>query len=495
MNTIIKTTNTVIEMRNILLGIAVLVGTAVSAQTPTENYVKTTAYQTEVQEGESVPEKDKIETINYVDGLGRAKQSIIVRGGGQQQDIITPYAYDTYGRMAKEYLPYASSQTQNGAIYIDPLSEVHTFYNTDKYEDTTNPYSEAIFEPSPLNRVLEQGAPGEAWKANDQTDTDHTIKSDWTTNTATEVVYFDVTFSNNTEAPVLVQDGNYEAGELYVTITKDENWQASQTHPNDHTTKEYTDKLGRVVLKRTYNENVAHDTHYVYDDYGNLSYVIPPKVVVDDGISSTELAELCYQYNYDYRNRLVEKKIPGKGWESIVYNKLDQPILTQDANQKTNGEWLFTKYDAFGRVTYTGMDKNNNADRLTLQTAATAVSDQFVSKTSTVNTYAGTAVYYTNTTYPINFDELLTINYYDNYNFDHSVSNPGTVLGQTVITTVNGLPTGSKVGVLDTDDWITTVTYYDQKRRPIYVHSTNTYLNTVDIVESKLDFDCNQGHL
>jgi hypothetical protein len=46
----------------------------------------------------------------------------------------------------------------------------------------------------------------------------------------------------------------------------------------------------------------------------------------------------------------------------------------------------------------------------------------------------------------------------------------------------------SKVRVLGTNDWITTVTYYDEKARPIYIYSENEYLQTTDIVESKLDF-------
>jgi len=81
----------------------------------------------------------------------------------------------------------------------------------------------------------------------------------------------------------LVANSNYGARELHKTITKDENHSAG----TNHTTEEFKDKQGRVVLKRTYN-NGTHDTYYVYDDYGNLSYVIPPKVTTSS-ISTTEL--------------------------------------------------------------------------------------------------------------------------------------------------------------------------------------------------------------
>jgi hypothetical protein len=54
----------------------------------------------------------------------------------------------------------------------------------------------------------------------------------------------------------ILADGHYyEANELYVTVTKDENWDSNQTYADAGTVREYKDKLGRVVLKRTYNYN------------------------------------------------------------------------------------------------------------------------------------------------------------------------------------------------------------------------------------------------
>ena len=686
-------------LQNILVAIAVLCITALSAQTQTENYVKTTTYQTDVQEGEQseVLESDKIVSVNYFDGLGRAKQSVAVRAGGQQQntnildwtndwavgtgatplfnlngqssdnqrifdtnpfgeeslvwrcgndsnndadggwntdyipvdknvayrytvwvkrtgsqdgrtyhgtqnvnnlsgtannnpyfwsgdmpnlnqwyllvgvvhphtysggnsgisgvydingtkvksgndfkwsnntttsrfrsylyyatdtnvrqyfwdpvltkidgngipvteliqqtkpkDIITHYAYDNYGRQSKEYLPYASEETQNGDIYTNPLAELNAFYNTPKYQNTPNPYSETIFEASPLNRPLKQAAPGADWQASITGD-DHTIKLDRTLNSdADDIVYFKVNFTGgNTEKPTLVKVGDYPENELFVTITKDENW--TESDENDHTIQEYTDKLGRVILKRAFNNNTPHDTYYVYDDFGNLTFVLPPKITVANGVSTTELSELGYQYKYDRRNRLVEKKIPGKGWEYIVYNKLDQPVMTQDALLKAQGVWLFTKYDAFGRVAYTGSIKNNGS-RASLQNSAdtnTAYSAYETKKTS-ATTIAGTAVYYTNNAIPQFMDKVLTINYYDNYTFDRDGMNkPATIFGVATTNTTKGLATGSKVRVLGTNNWITTVTAYDNKGQVIWTGHRNRYLNTIDKTQTKLDF-------
>src|SRR5690606_29671496 len=186
---------------------------------------------------------------------------------------------------------------------------------------------------------------------------------------------------------------------------------------------------GRVVLKRAYRDSDwnnngfidrgeterNHDTYYVYDDYGNLTYVIAPKVNIADGVSATELSDICYQYIYDERNRLIEKKIPGKGWEYIVYNKLDQPIMTQDANQAAKTptkEWLFTKYDAFGRVAYTGKVSDNKT-RAAIQTEvynSTAVA--WVTQVR-AQTYCGTTLYYNNGAYPATtMIQIYILNYY-----------------------------------------------------------------------------------
>jgi len=173
--------------------------------------------------------------------------------------------------------------------------------------------------------MLEQAAPGTDWGLNNSVK--HTLRMDYQTNTANEVKLLKATsnFSSNT---ISLVNGSgtvfYPANALFKTITKDENWNVADAVNN--TTEEFKDKEGRVVLKRTYDAGVAHDTYYVYDQYGNLTYVIPPKA--DGAISIIVLEDLCYQYKYDERNRLVEKKLPGKQWEFIVYDKLDRIVAT-----------------------------------------------------------------------------------------------------------------------------------------------------------------------
>ncbi len=487
-------------MKKVLFTLASLfVSSLVMGQTTTENYIKTTTYQVETQNGttkrvngSSLLPDDKIESINYFDGLGRAIQSIAKQAGGNRQDIITPFVYDNYGRQVLNYLPYANASQTTPTLdlrnHTSLISDIETYYNA-KFPnewgsgDIKNPYSEKSFEASPLNRILEQGAPGNDWSVDK-----HPITFEYDTNTESEVANFIVTFpSGNTEAPQLSYDNNYSANELYKTVTKDENW----TSGTNHTTEEFKDKQGRIVLKRTYN-NGTHDTFYVYDDFGNLTYVLPPKTEAQDGLpTSSVLDELCYQYKYDSRNRLIEKKIPGKGLEYIVYNKLDQPILTQDQNLEGNDNWLFTKYDQFGRVAYTGMMSSSDS-RTAIQSAADGVSLQYVTQSTSSTTIDGAGVFYSDHTnvYPSSVSELHTINYYDTYENLPKTGNGEitTYKGKTSTSEVKGLPTVNEVRVLDTDKWITNVNYYDDQARILYTYTTNLYLNTVEAVAYDLDF-------
>ncbi|WP_442267055.1 DUF6443 domain-containing protein [Tenacibaculum sp. ZS6-P6] len=442
-----------------------------------------------------------------IDGSEASLNDIVNRsstlvGEEKIKDIVTHVTYDSLGRQKKEYLPFTNDSNNANIRTGDVGLATQTYYGQKYAKDFAgvnvpgeiNSYSNKSFDGSPLNRVIKQAAPGTDWKLGNN----HEIRFDYQTNGNRDVrlYYVTTTFANNTYTPTIQlntsnNSGYYNAGELYKTITKDENWTSGQVHAKDHTTEEFKNKQGQVVLKRTYNNNQSHDTYYVYDDYGNLTYVIPPKA---EGTvakpTAIQLSELCYQYKYDNRNRLVEKKIPGKGWEYIVYDKLDRPVLTQDANLKAQNKWLFTKYDKLGRVVFTGIHTTESLSRIQMQSRVNTINDtkkeQYVSRVSSETDYYGS--YYDNINYPNVGLETHTVNYYDDYvALPSGFTVPTSVYEQSVTVNVKGLATITKTRVLGVNIWITTISYYDEKARPIYVYSKNDYLNTIDIVESKLD--------
>ncbi|WP_264536579.1 RHS repeat-associated core domain-containing protein [Flavobacterium sp. N1736] len=295
--------------------------------------------------------------------------------------------------------------------------------------------------------------------------------------------------SDGVYVPAVSTTTTYSDNQLYKSITKDENWVSGK----NNTTEEFKNKEGKLILKRTYSNyasqtEVKHDTYYIYDIYGNLTYVLSPKA--EGAISDSALKELCYQYRYDTRNRLVEKKLPGKEWEYIIYDKLDRPILSQDANLKASNKWMFTKYDAFGRPVYTGEYINSvQITRPSVQALANDSSALFENKQADALNINGTSVNYSNIVFPNTGIDLFTITYYDNYlDIDLDQGTAAISYGITPATNAKGLATCSKVRILGTSAWTTNVSYYDTKGRSIYNYNKNNYLNIVASVKTQLDF-------
>ena len=454
-----------------------------------QNYVISKIYKEPTDAVLESPSLEQAQTsITYFDGLGRPVQKIANRQSTAGKDIVTHIGYDNLGRDFQDYLPYESSSA-NMAFETNAKDNTLAFYNVDKYGNTSNPYSQKELESSPLNRVLKQAAPGNPWGMG----SGHEIKMEYQSNlTADAVKMYQAAALWNEGSGLydisISEDGTYGENALYKSITYDEN-----TVPGSNAgTEEFKNKEGQIVLKRTYNAGDRHDTYYVYDIYGNLTYVIPPKA--EGAIDFDVLNGLCYQYKYDSKNRLVEKKLPGKQWEFIVYDKLDRPVATGPAYSPFKDEsalgWIITKYDAFNRPIYTGWSSqtSNAATRKSLQDAQNAATVLFETKQAS-GTIDGIEAYYSNVIAPTSF-KLLTVNYYDDYVFPNAQTLPASVEGQPILANVKGMASGSWTRAVTTSSSTageTSTIFYDDKARPVKNYLQN-YLGGYASSESKLDF-------
>ncbi len=454
------------------------------AQSDTENYIKTT----ECLKADCTEKK---ETVVYYDGLGREKQILQVGASPLGKTIVTPIEYDGFGRQAREYLPFPIGSAAN--TVVSPTANGNSFYSTATGD--SSPFSEKTFENSPLNRVLAQAAPGKSWA----TGSGHEIKFSYQGNKSSdEVIIFEVKTTYNTTTKVYdieltrrLSQVYYANGTLYKTVTTDENGQPIV---------EFKNKEGQVILKRIDTSDGRHDTYYVYDIYGNLTYVLPPKLL-DLYYGSNPLRadwqelmnELGYQYAYDEKNRLVEKQLPGKGREFMVYDNQDRLTLQQDINQRTGNEkgWTFFKYDKFGRIVYTGFFKNS-ATRGSMQTALNNKrTPNNEERTSVGLGNNGTGLFYTNNQFPNGSLTVQSINYYDHYQ-NLGVTPSSIIDGQNVIgindTRTKGLAVASYTNVLGETTWNKAYTFYDEEYlRPVASHLVN-YLNGYQTTASVLDF-------
>jgi RHS repeat-associated protein len=464
-------------MKKILIPISVLFVTGmINAQlSPTENYVYSKTYLSDP----TLPNVKMLETVQYFDGLGRPKQIVNVKASPLGNDVVIPIKYDQFGRQIQEYLLVPQVGSLNGAIISNPLNNVSgTPYGNEKI------YSEKVLEKSPLDRILEQKQVGDEWNGK-------SVKFGYEANsTLDKVKKFTVPtkWVNNATESDVVNNGMYGDAQLYKNTVTDE---------DESKTIEFKNGKGQVVLVRkviSATENA--DTYYVYNEYDQLAFVIPPLLSKLDSWTTVQRDALAYQYRYDKKGRLVEKRVPGKDWEYMVYNKADQLILTQDIVLKGKGQWLFTKYDKFGRVIYTGITSNTSG-RASIQNSANINVNLYETRTATAGmTLDSMPIYYTKVSTPTNVTQVLTVNYYDSYpEYGFTPVPPTDILGESVLSTtptsdgrsIKGLPVTSLVKNIEDSNWTKNYIYYDKKGRVIGGHSIN-HLGGYTHTESKLDF-------
>ncbi|NMN37566.1 DUF6443 domain-containing protein [Pedobacter sp. SG918] len=434
--------------------------------------------------------KDRVQTdIQYFDALGRPAQTVQVQGSPSGKDIVQPIRYDIYGREPISYQPYTAASNAGG-YRTDGLDAQLSFYENQvvgsSIKQTSYPYSVVKFEKSPLARQEERGAPGLLWQPDQASPNGHTIKVKYLTNTEQGgerqvrkyIARYKYTYNGNyLFQHELIEAGFYDRNELRVNITYDENWIASDQQAGS--IEEYKDASNRVVLIRRFNRKAdasieVLSTYYVYDPVGELAFVLTPGTNPDSGgISQISLDNYGYQYRYDKKGRVIEKKMPGKGWEFLVYNKNDQLVYTQDANQFLAHQWSFIKYDGLGRVIVRGVESNNLMSRATIQ------NDYVDNMTGPIweERTASRADGYTVRTHPMAGEENAnivynTINYYDDYSFPGN-SFPLPVYPEMDYDRIRGLPTGTKVRVLGTATMLLTVNYYNLKRQLTRTVSNN----------------------
>ncbi|MDW3197411.1 MAG: DUF6443 domain-containing protein [Cytophagales bacterium] len=517
------------------------------AQTTTQNYVMsmtardTTTFALYYVRGDET----KVQTdITYVDGLGRNKQTVLKEATPGLKDLVTPFFYDQMGRMDKDALPYQSAV--GTGEYRSNMYNEHTAYYTDtqsngEVANVSYPYSKRAYETSPLSRVVEMSAPGYSWRPSGFGGTNvvtNVYRSNVQDGSSTEddIRMFTVDLSDN---QVVTSTQYYATGELNVVETKDE---------DGNRTYEFTDKSGQVVCKKAAvgTADETH-TYYVYDIYKRLTFVIPPQAVEEMGTNWSLLNDYSFRdrslfrYKYDQRNRMIEKQVPGAGKVEMVYDKRDRLVFTLDGNRRDIGstansveyvtsgtrtvtsyegksyvrspgakilikkpdfqaskldnfsvrksatpypsEWLYTKYDELNRPVITGI-KSMTTTRADLQSLIDNDANYDFS-VSYVGAAGGNVYGYADSSYPsASGTEVLTVTYYDNYDFkaDFNWESEYNYTGH--FTHTRGQMTGGLTLLLDSSpaNHLKSVTYYDDRLRPKAVMTENIFGKVDEVV-------------
>ncbi|MDN3691174.1 DUF6443 domain-containing protein [Chryseobacterium tructae] len=469
-------------MKKLIIPIGVLlVSIHAKAQfTNTQNYIQTRVYLEPVTQTTGNAKQNN--SVQYFDGLGRLKQLISIKSSPKGNDVVLPVTYDGFGNQTREYLPVPQSGTQNGTIYAQsagqvnfPVGDPQNLYANEKA------FSEKIPEPSPLGRIKDQIQVGNDWQ-------NKPVKFEYGSNsTPDQVKKFTVTTNWDNEATKSdpPTSGFYLEAQLYKNTITDE---------DGNKTIEFTNDRGQIILvRKVISDSENADTYYVYNEFDQLVFVVPPLLSKIQNWTPEDRNNFAFEYSYDRKGRLVEKKLPGKGKECMVYDNNDRLVLYQDANLKGLNKWLITKYDYQGRTVYTGfLTGGERAGR------QNEIKDLVIteSRSTTGFNRNGMTVYYTDNYFVGEIPTILTVNYYDSYpQYGFNPAFPTNILGESVLTetpnakgvSIKGLSVMSLVKNVEDDNWTKSYLYYDSKGRAIGTHSIN-YLGGYTHTESKLDF-------
>jgi RHS repeat-associated protein len=482
----------------------------------------------------------------YFDGIGRPIQTVNRKGslntsGGETsaKDLVAPQTYDAFGREAYQFLPYVSSESDgnfSGGVgqTTNPFSLQKLFY-----ESAASPiagqgdsyyYSKTNFEPSPLNRVTSQYAPGNSWVGSEGNEK-RAIKTGYSFNTAIDAVRIwnvtdDATLGNFDSYSSSA--GIYADGQLYKTITTDEHGKQ---------VIEFKDKQGLVILKKVQltstidnGSGAGYDgwicTYYIYDDFGSLRCVVQPEGVKWLSQNSwnlgnaTILAEQCFRYEYDARRRMIMKKVPGAEVVYMVYDSRDRLVATSDGVGRTGQYtgycyWLFTLYDGLNRPVVSG-EMHTCLSWDALQTHMNSRTKQ--DYTITLQPHTNETVVVNN---PILGNEAImsnsvlsnwyanTITYYDGYDALTNIAGHGlsaTFEAEPGISTsennsdypyvramaksdgIKGLVSITRTRLLNTSYWITNVVLYDNDGRAIQTKSHNPWIQSTERTTTQYGF-------
>ena len=341
--------------------------------------------------------------ITYIDDFGRPIQVVVVGKSPTKKSIIRHIEYDPFGRTPKTFLPFTAP---SGSAFVSNAQALQvSFYQNPPVGVPASAYAfgEQIFEPSPLNRLIGNAAPGDSWSFQGAA---NAVRYGYTANTNYEVRHIKV----NSNGVIFNHQTYFPDGVLSKNITKDE---------DGNETIVFLDLEGKTLLirKPLIDEDSVlrfSDTYYVYDDLNRLRRVIMPEANLEEDPFVDY--NHTFGYFYDERGRMIIKNVPGSEASYFVYDNKNRLRFKQDGNLRKFGFWETYKYDELNRLVLEGIySPNPPLDREALQnTLKNSTFSDFETRNNNPFGYSQ------NLSFPISNFTITRSYYYDDYDFDRN---------------------------------------------------------------------------
>ena len=367
--------------------------------------------------------------VSYGDGFGGVSQKIHVGITPQGKDLTESYEYNSLGNLQSRTLPVPVLSEGASGNYKQILKSAQEYYGH------SNVCSRFAYEASHRSLLLKEFGVGDEW-------TGKAVSKKYSCNLKSIPAQRCKRYLVSTGGELVESDSPYADGSLRGIRSEDEDG-------NMHW--EFYNSENQLVLSRILDGDTFFDTYFVYDEYGNLVFVLPPGYQ-----DHPDLDLYAYIYRYDYLDRLVYKKLPGCAPSYLVYDAAHRLVFSQDGCQRNDSLWSFFVYDVYGRVVVEGECSNSDKH---VRTAGETVVLGTLMEGDTGLAYSG---------YQSSFDLVdpcvYVVNYYDTYDFRTRNGFSAYNFPEGTVSATGNL-TGSILCTHGSSGFIYSADYYDINKR------------------------------
>ena len=367
--------------------------------------------------------------VSYGDGFGGVSQKIHVGITPQGKDLTESYEYNSLGNLQSRTLPVPVLSEGASGNYKQILKSAQEYYGH------SNVCSRFAYEASHRSLLLKEFGVGDEW-------TGKAVSKKYSCNLESIPVQRCKRYLVSAGGELVESDSPYADGSLRGIRSEDEDG-------NMHW--EFYNSENQLVLSRILDGDTFFDTYFVYDEYGNLVFVLPPGYQ-----DHPDLDLYAYIYRYDYLDRLVYKKLPGCSPSYLVYDAAHRLVFSQDGCQRNDSLWSFFVYDIYGRVVVEGECSNSDKH---VRTAGETVVLGTLMEGDTGLAYSG---------YQSSFDLVdpcvYVVNYYDTYDFRTRNGFSAYNFPEGTVSAIGNL-TGSILCTHGSSGFIYSADYYDINKR------------------------------